>query len=224
MIKFLVRSGKKPAEIRRSLHQVWGDKTLSETQVRHWCCQFKDAPLEKSTKDAPHTGRKQSKCVPANIQKIRDLISGDGRLSIADLCQETGLSYGTVQRILTKDLKMSRVCAKFVPRILTEEQKRARKTFSQTNLDLVAANPMIMEKVISGDETWISTFEPETKQESSVWKVKGSQRVKKPLWSRSQKKTMLTAFFDVCGVVHHEFLQPGETVKSETYCATLSRL
>jgi len=38
-----------------------------------------------------------------------------------------GISYGSVQNILKDDLGMLRVCAKFVPRILTEDQRENRK-------------------------------------------------------------------------------------------------
>jgi hypothetical protein len=40
-----------------------------------------------------------------------------------DIAAIVNVSYGRVQTILTCDLNMHRVAAKFVPRLLTREQK-----------------------------------------------------------------------------------------------------
>lgn len=51
----------------------------------------------------------------------------DRRLRVQDMTNALGISYGSVQNILKDDLGMRRVCAKFVPRILTEDQMENRK-------------------------------------------------------------------------------------------------
>ncbi|UYV78635.1 hypothetical protein LAZ67_16002235 [Cordylochernes scorpioides] len=58
-----------------------------------------------------------------NKLKITELIKSNRRISIKDLSSETGLSVRLCHQIVTKDLDMIRTSSKFVPRILTEEQK-----------------------------------------------------------------------------------------------------
>ena len=68
------------------------------------------------------------------------------------------------QKILTEDLQMRRVSAKFVPRLLTAEQKDDRMSIC-TDLRERAQNDLnFISSVITGDESW---FDPESKQMSS---------------------------------------------------------
>ncbi len=46
----------------------------------------------------------------------------------------------------------------------------------------------------------------------------------KVIWNRSERKAMITVFFHDEGVVHSEYLSPGETVETEYYCDVLRRL
>ena len=60
---------------------------------------------------------------PKNVRTIRRLVHEDRRRTIKDIAAIVNVLYGTVQTILTCDLNMYRVDAKFVPRLLTPEQK-----------------------------------------------------------------------------------------------------
>ncbi|VVC36211.1 Transposase, type 1 [Cinara cedri] len=79
-------------------------------------------------------------------------------------------------------------------------------------------------QVITGDESWCYGYDPETKQQSSQWKTPASPRPKKARQVRSNIKTMLICFFDVRGVVHSEFVPPGQTVNQAFYLEVLKRL
>ena len=48
--------------------------------------------------------------------------------------------------------------------------------------------------IVTGDETWMNTYDPETKQESSMSKTPGSQSQKKFKVSRSGTKRMFIVF------------------------------
>ena len=54
------------------------------------------------------------------LKKIRDAIMFDRRQTIDELEALTGVSWSSCQRILTEELHMKRVVAKFVPRLLSE--------------------------------------------------------------------------------------------------------
>ncbi len=45
----------------------------------------------------------------------------------------------------------------------------------------------------------------------------------KPMKQCSERKAMLTAFFDRRGIIHTEFKDPGVNVNAESYCATIRR-
>lgn len=71
-------------------------------------------------------------------------------------------------------------------------------------------------RVITGDETWVFQYDPETKRQSLQLKTQNSPRAKKSHISKSKIKVMLIAFFDQRGVVH-EFGPQGQTVNQQFY-------
>jgi len=81
----------------------------------------------------------------------------------------------TVKKILTEDLDMRKVCAKMVPKELNEGKKRRRVTICQ---DLLEKQDGILGRVITGDETWVYQYDPETKRQSAQWKTANSPRPK----------------------------------------------
>ena len=76
-----------------------------------------------SLEDDERSGRPSTSSTPKNVETIRRLGHEDRRRTIKDIAAIVNVSYGTVQTILTCDLNMHRVAAKFVPRLLTPEQK-----------------------------------------------------------------------------------------------------
>ena len=81
-----------------------------------------------------------------------------------------------------------------------------------------------MSRFIIGNESWDYGYDPETKQQTSQWKSIGSPRPKKARQSRSATKSMLILFFDIRGIVQHEFAPEGQTVNAGFYCSVLRRL
>ncbi|XP_011631491.1 histone-lysine N-methyltransferase SETMAR-like [Pogonomyrmex barbatus] len=81
-----------------------------------------------------------------------------------------------------------------------------------------------MKRMITGDETWIYAYDPETTDQSSEYRAKGEARPKRSCQSRSKIKVLLTVFFDYHGVVHYEFLPPGQIVNKEYYLSVMRHL
>lgn len=63
-----------------------------------------------------------------------------------------------------------------------------------------------------------------TKQQFSRWKSPHSPRLKKEYQVRRVTKNILNIFFDICRVVHPEFVPQGQTGKTKLYCTTLGHL
>ena len=80
-----------------------------------------------------------------------------------------------------------------------------------------------MSSVVTGDECWVYGYNLETKQVSSQWST-SSSRPKKVGQVKSNFKTTLIVFFDIDGLVHHEFVPTGQTVNKEFYKTVLKCL
>ena len=77
----------------------------------------------------------------------------DRRLTVQEIVAEVGISTGSVHSILTEDLNLQRVPAKFVLQLLTEQQKELRKEISEDMLNLANHDPEFIKTIITGDET-----------------------------------------------------------------------
>ncbi len=119
---------------------------------------------------------------------------------------------------------MKKLCPKFVPHFLTDANKKMRSDLSTDNLQNVWTIPHYLDRIVSGDETWISLYNQETKFESCQWTEKGGPCPTKIVKSNSIRKSMLILFHDAYGVLLLEFVPAGETVDSDFYCGVLNRL
>jgi len=119
---------------------------------------------------------------------------------------------------------MRHVSVKSVPRLLTVEQKDERVSICTVLREQAQNDPNFMSSVITGDESWVYGYDPETKQMYSQSKTASSPQPKKARQVKSNVKTMLIAFFDIDGLVHHEYIPRGQTVHKEFYKTVLQRL
>ena len=69
---------------------------------------------------------------------------------------------------------MRKICAKVVPKVLSDDQKKCRKDVRVDMLERMANEPNLLESVVTCDETWIFTYDPESKRQSMQWKSPGN--------------------------------------------------
>lgn len=195
---------------------------MSRSSIFEWHKLFREG--RELVEDDQRAGRPLTSRTDDNVLKIKQLLNSDRRLGIKLISDEMNLSYGTVQRIITEDLSMRKVCAKMVPKVLSDEQKELRVEISQEILDCLEEDEHFLDNVITGDETWVFQYDPETKRQSEEWHTAQSPRQKKARMSKSKVKSMLIAFFDRRGIVHKEFVPPGQIVNARFYVEVLTRL
>ncbi len=87
---------------------------------------------------------------------------------------QTNLCESVVFNILTKDLKVCKCATHLVPTFLSPAQKEVRAQFCDENLRRWRADTChFLSRIITCDETWLSTFELETKRQASAWLAAG---------------------------------------------------
>jgi len=119
---------------------------------------------------------------------------------------------------------MKKLSARWVPRLLTVDQKSIRMNVSQECLNIFKRNPTnFLRRFITVDETWIHHYTPEMKQ-SEQWVEAGGSAPKKAKTVPSAEKMMATIFWDSYGVVLIDYLEKGKTINREYYAALLKQL
>ena len=171
------------------LQHAYGEDGLSRTQYYEWYQRSKSG--RTSIEYDPKSGRPSSSTGDDHIEKVRE----NRRLTVREVSEEVCICKSSCHTILTENLKMHRVAAKFVPRLLTEEQKQNRVIVSQELLDRSNTDENLLKNVITGDEKWVYGYDAETEVQSSQWVGKSSSRPKKAWQCRSNVKVMLIVFF-----------------------------
>jgi hypothetical protein len=108
-----------------------------------------------------------------------------------------------------------------VPRLLSDDQKALRISVGRELKQQSRDDPNFISNIITGGETWVYGHDPETKQQSTQWKSPNSPLPKKACQVCSNVKSMLIVFFDIQGIVHKEFVLPGQTINGKFYCEVL---
>jgi len=137
---------------------------------------------------------------------------------------EVNMNRETVRWILAKELGMRKIRTQMVARNLREQQRDARLSVCANLLEQVEGDPKLMDRVITGEESWLFQYDPETKHQSLEWRSEGSPRPKKACMSKSEVKYMLVCFFDSMGIVHKECVPAGQAVYQYYYTEILETL
>ena len=106
-----------------------------------------------------------------NITKAEAIVQTDRCVTVRYVAKTIGVSYGSAETVLTNALRMNKVSATWVPRMLTPELKQNRVHVSEELLERYRHNPAkFISQFVTQDETWIHHFDPESKQQSMQWK------------------------------------------------------
>jgi len=190
-IKFCFKLGRSSAETIPMIKKAFGDDSMSEAHIKLWYRRFKDG--WESVESDRRSGRPSTSRTPENVESVRAAINENQQLTVQEL-EDLGIPRTIVSQILTEDLGKKRVAEKFVPRLLSREQKEFRAAVAQDLLETANNDPDFLRKVITGDESRVYGYDPETKTQSSQSKSPESPRPKKARQSRSNVKVVLTFF------------------------------
>ncbi|UYV61595.1 hypothetical protein LAZ67_1005470 [Cordylochernes scorpioides] len=208
--------------VKKMQEKAFKDDCISRSQSGKLHKAFKEGREEVA--DEPRSGRPTTARTDENVDRVLEVLRTDRRLSIQQIADTLHMSTFVVHGIVTEDLQMRKVCAKLVPKLLTQDQKELRVLRCQELLYLIQNEPDFLNSVVTGDESWMFEYDPESKRQSCAWHTKSSPRPKKARMRKSRIKTMIIVFFDIRGIVHCEFVPQGETVNSAFYLEVLRRL
>jgi len=121
-VKFCVKIGKSVTETFEMLKIAFREEAMARIQTYEWLERFKKG--RTSVHDDPLSGRPSTSKTGDNVAKIRDVIRSNRRLTVRDVAEEVSISKTVCHEILTENLGMHRIAAKFVPSLLTDDQKQ----------------------------------------------------------------------------------------------------
>jgi len=208
VIQFLVKKGTPIDEIVKRLKAVFAEDTLLTSPICEWAKRFKEG--RTSVDDDKRAGAPRTAVRRDNITAVDFATKEARRISVLELSSNIGVSAESRDTIIHEHLLYSKVTARWVPKMLTEQHKQARVSACQQLLDRFSAEgETFPERIVTRDETWVHHYTPET---SVTFPSPRKFRVQ-----RSAGKVMATVFWDIKGVLLLDFLERNHTVTGQHY-------
>uniref|UniRef100_A0A1I8GNL1 G_PROTEIN_RECEP_F3_4 domain-containing protein n=1 Tax=Macrostomum lignano TaxID=282301 RepID=A0A1I8GNL1_9PLAT len=152
IIKFSVLPGKSTPEIHQELVRVLGEAAPSIQTVRKWVREIQEG--RDCMEDKERSGRPRTATTDSNADRVMASVSEDNRRTCSELEELLGIPHSTVHRILTENLGLQKLFAKWVPHLLTDEQMEERVVVSRDCLRRVRREgDGFLGRIVTGDET-----------------------------------------------------------------------
>ena len=98
---------------------------------------------------------------------MHNTLLDDRQMKVCEIAETIGISKEHVGYILHEELDTKKLCARWVPRLLTADQKCTRMKISEQCLERFNKNKTdLLLRFITMDEIWIHHYTPESKQQS----------------------------------------------------------
>ena len=225
VIRYLCAKGEKPAKIHQELVLVYGESCLDDSSVRRWCRAFKEG--KTSIENEARSGRPRDSFTDDNIARVRELLDEDRRFTLDEITYRmpVGISRTTINRIIHDELGFRKLSVRWVPRLLAEDHNRQRIEAAHAFFKLYGKeNDTLYDRILTGDESWVHHFTPESKKASMQWCAPGEPPPKKAKVQVSVGKIMATVFWDAKGILLIEYMPKGTSINAEAYQKTLINL
>ncbi|XP_008252993.2 pumilio homolog 2 isoform X8 [Oryctolagus cuniculus] len=193
-IKFMVKLGWKNGEIIDALRKVYGDSAPKKSAVYKWITRFKKG--RDNVEDEARSGRPSTSICEEKISLVRALIEEDRRLTAEAIANTIDISTGSAYTILTEKLKLSKLSAPWVPKVLHPDQLQTRAELSMEVLNKWDQDPdAILRRIETGGRTWLYQYNPVCKAHSKQWLPRDGIGPVKAKVDRSRTKLLPTKKF-----------------------------
>lgn len=144
------------------------------------------------------------------------MVLEDRKLKLSEIAEALKISEGKMVTILHEHLSMRKLCSKWVPRLLTVEQKRQRIGDSESCLEMFRRNKSdFLRWYVTMYETFIHHFIPESNRQSTEWTAVGEPHPKRPKVQKSAGKVMASVFLDAYGILFINYLEKGKRINTD---------
>ena len=140
VIKYFCKKGLSMKEIHGDVIITLGDKSPLYSIVKKWAAEFRRG--RESMENYEWSGCPKEATTDVNVELVHSWIMCDRTRSMHDISKTYKYkSWGSVQSILTNSLGMSKVSARWIPKMLTKAQNKSRLDISKYLLSLYEDDP-----------------------------------------------------------------------------------
>jgi histone-lysine N-methyltransferase SETMAR len=127
---------------------------------------------------------------PFIIEQVHDMVLDKQWMKVREIAETIGISKERVGYILHEELDMKKLCARWVPCLLTADQKRTGMKISEQCLEHFNKNKTdFVLRFITMDETWIHHYTPEPNSSQNSVEKPVAQRQRRQGWFHQQLRS-----------------------------------
>jgi hypothetical protein len=136
-LKCCFKAGLSATETPVLVQKTYGKENLNRSNVFRWHSRFRDG--RDLVEHDERSDRPKSIRTEVNIAAVADLVKNGRRIASRMIAESFNIPKTVVLQILKDDLGKRKLCARFVPRSLTHEQREGRVTSGQDIIAMVDA-------------------------------------------------------------------------------------
>lgn len=206
-------------ESHKNFKAAFGDSAPSLATITYWYREYKRG--RDSVKDDPRPERPPTAVTHENVIRVEWLIKERRNITHREIQDELQIGSQAVATILHDHLKVRKVASRWIPHLLTDEQKARRVDWCQFMMEKFdGGSSQAVSYILTTDESWIYCYDPLTKQQSAQWVFEEDNLPTKVVRGRSVNKKMIAVFFRRSGPVAVIPLEDQRTVTSLWYTET----
>jgi histone-lysine N-methyltransferase SETMAR len=214
-IKIRVFQDIAPIDIHRELTVAYGPLAPQYSTVWKWADRFKNG--RESIEDDPRSGRPVTVYSEANIELVRQLIETNPHATYDEMESETSINRFTIFEIIHSALRLRKLNSRYVPHILTDENRAKRVDFSKENLAYYRDGPGRLSNIFTGDEVMIYWRQLGRKSSNASWVGEGEAPRTVVKRSTFDNKTLFSIFFRATGPLNVHAVNRGTSIDNKYY-------
>ncbi|CAF0990645.1 unnamed protein product, partial [Didymodactylos carnosus] len=155
--------------------QAWGDQAPSDRTILNWYHEFQSSYF--SVEDAVRSGRPRTAVNEETIDAVTAIIEDDPHSTYEPIEDTLGITSPSINSVIHDYLKLHKVCARWVPHQLTDDQKQFRIQFCRDSLERFEGGSIPLERGGAVTARWyINSCLPQVFETVSEWRQKTGLR------------------------------------------------
>ena len=172
-IKLCVAMERQASVVVKDLTLALPRSHMSRTQIYNWYMDFKDGS-RTDIEDRPRAGRPRETTDDENKELVKELIIESEGMTTQYLMYETDIPETSLRRIL-EEIGAKLVMSRYVPHLLTDQQKQARHAIAAKHLARYQREVGFLNRIVAIDETWIKSYDPKDPSLTKQWLLPGQK-------------------------------------------------
>jgi hypothetical protein len=166
VISFLWAEGVPGGHIHQRMCAYYGDNAIYR-RVDYECMDmFKNG--HTSMTDAERLGHPTTATITQNEERARVLFLQNRRVMVDEIAKQLNTNIQSAYSVVHDNLQFHEVCARWVPKELTDEHKHMCLDVCSCHLARYCKEgDNFLKRIIAGDEAWVHHCQPETKWKST---------------------------------------------------------